>query len=175
MERSTDMTISVDSFIYESLVKGNIIKTIGNDEYQTIAPAKLILQKEKMRCVYFDHTEPDAMIKLLCDTTSSAPSGIDLMPDVNISQKSFDESAYSLGQQAGALKVRNFLFTTNNYAATLFVNDLIRTSKNVNTMEHVVKKLKRVFVFNHLTPPGALRIQPENVFPHSLLSVLHSA
>ena len=136
MERSTDMTISVDSFIYESLVKGNIIKTIGNDEYQTIAPAKLILQKEKMRCVYFDHTEPDAMIKLLCDTTSSAPSGIDLMPDVNISQKSFDESAYSLGQQAGALKVRNFLFTTNNYAATLFVNDLIRTSKNVNTMEH---------------------------------------
>ena len=135
MERSEDMLISVESILHESLVKNNIIKPIGNSEYQTINPTGLIFQKNKMRCVYFDHTEPDAMIKLLCETNTNTPSGVELMPDVNISQRTFDESAYNLGQQTGALKVRNFLFTTNNYAATLFVNDLIRTSKNVDTGE----------------------------------------
>lgn len=135
MERTKEMTISIESILHESLVKNHIIKPIGSDEYQTISPANLVFQKEKMRCVYFDHTEPDAMIKLLCEANSTQPSGVELMPDINISQKSFDESAYSLGQQTGPLKVRNFLFTTNNYAATLFVNDLIRTSKSVNIKE----------------------------------------
>lgn len=140
MQRTKDMTISVESILYESLVKNGIIKPIGNNEYQTIDPFGLVFQKDKMRCIYFDHTEPDAMIKLLCETNTNTPSSVELMPDVNMSQKTFDESAYNLGQQAGALKVRNFLFTTNNYAATLFVNDLIRTSKNVDTTEPEYQK-----------------------------------
>lgn len=175
MQRSEDMTISVESILYESLVKNNIIKPIGNNEYQTINPFGLIFQKNKMRCIYFDHLESDAMIKLLCETNSNTPSSVELMPDVNISQRTFDESAYNLEQQSGALKVRNFLFTTNNYAATLFVNDLIRTSKNVDTKEsgyqgYLNSQINQIIKFYSGTQSIEYRSAWVNVFTLILLT-----
>lgn len=175
MQKTKDMTISVESILYESLVKNGIIKPIGNNEYQTIDPFGLVFQKDKMRCIYFDHTEPDAMIKLLCETNNNTPSSVELMPDVNMSQKTFDESAYNLGQQVGALKVRNFLFTTNNYAATIFVNDLIRTSKNVDTteleyQEYLNSQINQIIKFYSGTQSIEYRSAWVNVFTLILLT-----
>lgn len=152
IEPTEELEITLDSILYETLVKNNIIKPVGDNEYQTIIPTKLPLQKDKIRCIFFDHQESEAMLKLLCETATNKPSGIELMPDINNSQGSFDECAYTLGQQSGTLKVRNFLFQTNNYAATLFVNDLIRTSKSVDVedgeyKEHIGKQIEQILKF----------------------------
>ena len=152
IEPSTEMKISVEGILNETLVKTSIIKAIGNEEYQTLIPARLTLQKDKVRCIVFDHRESEAMIKLLCETAIKNPSGVELMPDINDSQRTFDECAYTLGQQSGTLKVRNFLFETNNYAATLFVNDLIRTSKSVDVKDeeyqgYIERQIKQILKF----------------------------
>ena len=95
------------------------------------------MQKDKIRCIYFDHSESDAMIKLLYEAgkiTASMSEGF-LMPDIDPYAKDFDEYAYSAGHISGALKVRDFLFVKNNYSAALRLNDLIRASKGVDISE----------------------------------------
>lgn len=142
VDKPQDCEISVTSILHETLVKKEIIKPKVEKEYSVLipntAPNYLTLQGDKIRCLYFDHSEPDALIKLLCETSNikaSMSEGM-LMPDIGSSERSFDEQAYSLGEKAGALKVRSFLFSSNNYEATLFINDLIRASKNIDVTEN---------------------------------------
>lgn len=175
MEPTVEMEPTVDSILHETLVKNNIIKPVGKNEYQTLIPTKLPLQKDKVRCILFDHQESDAMIKLLCETTITKPSGITLMPDISDSQRTFDECAYTLGQQSGTLKVRNFLFETNNYSATLFVNDLIRTSKSVDVkdeeyQEYIEKQIKQILKFYSGTRGIEYRSAWVNVFTLILIN-----
>lgn len=134
IDKTDDMEISPTSIIEKTLIKHDIVESRGNS-YRLLAPkGELSLQKGKIRCIYFDHNEPDAMIKLLCESSNLKPSMSDgfLMPDIDLAAKNFDDSAYSIGQDSGTIKVRNFLFSANNYKASLFLNDLIRASKNVN-------------------------------------------
>lgn len=145
-DKPSDFEMSVTSILHETLVRKEIIKPKNEKEYSVLFPRKaphcLTLQSEKIRCIYFNHNEPDALIKILCEASNikaSMSEGM-LMPDVDFSERSFDEQAYSLGERSGALKVRNFLFSSNNYEAILFVNDLIRTSKNVDIHESEHRK-----------------------------------
>ena len=141
IDKPLDAEMSVTSILHETLVRREIIKPKGPKEYSVLipntAPNFLTLQSDKIRCVYFNHNEPDALIKLLCEASNIKASMSEgtLMPDIGFSERSFDEQAYSLGENAGALKVRSFLFSSNNYEATLFINDLIRASKNVDINE----------------------------------------
>lgn len=154
INKSDDVEISSASIIEKTLIKNDIIESKGNSYRILIPKGELSLQKGKIRCIYFDHNEPDAMIKLLCESCDLRPSLSDgfLMPDINLSQKNFDDSAYSIGQDSGTLKVRNFLFSTNNYGASLFLNDLIRASKNVSVNEkshfqYIEKQLNQIMRF----------------------------
>ena len=132
VDKPQDCEITVTSILHETLVRKEIIKPKGSKEYSVLipntAPNYLTLQANKIRCLYFDHNEPDALINLLCEASNikvSMSEGMQ-MPDIGFSERSFDEQAYSLGERAGSLKVRDFLFSSNNYEATLFINDLIR-------------------------------------------------
>lgn len=142
VEKPQDCEITVTSILYETLVRKGIIKPKGQKEYSVLIPNTtpnyLTLQSDKIRCLFFDHSEPDALLKLLCEASkikASMSEGM-LMPDIGSSERSFDKQAYSLGEKVGALKVRSFLFSSNNYEATLFINDLIRASKNVDVTEN---------------------------------------
>lgn len=151
VDRLPDMDINVASIMQEAFVKNGLLNLKSDTEYIMLIPKGLSLQKDKIRCVYFDHLEPDAMIKLLCEVSNIKPSVndgeyIEFMPDIDISVRTFDECAYSLGAQNGAIKVRDFLFSTNNYLATLFITDLIRASKNVD----IDKADHRNFIQNQL-------------------------
>jgi Reverse transcriptase (RNA-dependent DNA polymerase). len=171
VDKTPDMEISVDNILKKTLVENKIVEPKTNDEYKVLVSNGLKLQSSKIRCIYFDHNEPDALIKLLCEASNLKPSMSDgtLMPDIDISEKSFDEQAYSLGQQDGALKVRNFLFSTNNYQATLFINDLIRSSKNVDVGEekhrkYIAEQLKQILRFYNSSQAIEYRSAWINVF-----------
>ena len=158
VDKPQDCEITVTSILHETLVRKEIIKPKGAKEYSVLipntAPNYLTLQANKIRCLYFDHNEPDALINLLCEASNikaSMSEGIQ-MPDIGFSERSFDEQAYSLGEKAGSLKVRNFLFSSNNYEATLFINDLIRASKNVDVndskhREYMVEQISQILKF----------------------------
>lgn len=145
VDKPQNSEISIGSILDETLIRTEILKPKEKKETQEYlvlipdtAPNYLTLQGNKIRCLYFDHNEPDALIHLLCEAsniTASMNEGVQ-MPDIEFSERSFDEQAYSLGENAGALKVRSFLFSSNNYEATLFINDLIRASKNVDVSEN---------------------------------------
>lgn len=135
IERTDDIILSIESIMYETFIRNGIMKPIDTNEYQLLIPNGLRLQQNKIKCINFNHLESDAMIKLLDESSDLKPSGIDLMPDIISTQKSFDQCAYRIGTQDGALKVRSFSCSTSNYSATLFLNDLIRTSKNIELME----------------------------------------
>ena len=158
VDKPQDCEITVTSILHETLVRKKIIKSKGSKEYSVLvpntAPNYLTLQADKIRCLYFDHNEPDALINLLCEASNiraSMSEGIQ-MPDIGFSERSFDEQAYSLGVNAGSLKVRDFLFSSNNYEATLFINDLIRASKNVDVSDikhqkYIVEQIIQIFKF----------------------------
>lgn len=158
VDKPQDCEITVTSILHETLVRKEIIKPKGSKEYSVLipntAPNYLTLQANKIRCLYFDHNEPDALINLLCEASNikaSMSEGMQ-MPDIGFSERSFDEQAYSLGEKAGSLKVRDFLFSSNNYEATLFINDLIRASKNVDVSdskhrEFMVEQIGQILKF----------------------------
>ena len=177
VDKTTEMDISRDYIIEKLLVKTDIIET-RKDSYHILKPnGDLWLQKEKIRCIYFDHTQPDAMIKLLCEASNLKPSMSDgfFMPEINLSEKTFDECAYSIGQNNGTLKIRNFLFATNNYQASLFLNDLIRASKNVNVAEkqhreYMEQQLEQILRFYSFQQAIEFRSAWINVFCLTLVN-----
>lgn len=177
IDKTANMEISLTNIIEKTFIKKDIIES-RKDSYHILIPnGNLSLQKDKIRCIYFDHNEPDAMIKLLCDASNLKPSMSDgfLMPDIDLSEKNFDECAYSIGQGTGTLKVRNFLFATNNYGASLFLNDLIRASKNVNIHEvehyiYIERQLKQILRFYSAQQAIEYRSAWINVFNLILLN-----
>lgn len=173
--------MTVTSILHKTLVKCEIIEPKDSKEYNVLipntAPHFLTLQSEKIRCIYFDHNEPDALIKLLCEASNIKASMSEgtLMPDIGFSERSFDEQAYSLGERAGALKVRSFLFSSNNYEATLFINDLIRASKNVDINEskhraYIEEQLTQILKFYNARQAIEYRSAWINVFSLILIN-----
>ena len=171
IDKTEDMEISVPNIIEKVFVKNDILET-RNDSYRILVPkSSLMLQKDKIRCIYFNHTEPDAMIKLLTEASDLKPSMSDgfLMPDVDLSGKDFDRYAYSIDQGGGTIKIRNFLFSTNNYGASLFLNDLLRASKNVNVLEdshsaYIQQQLDQILKFYISTQAIEYRSAWTNIF-----------
>ena len=159
IDKPPGVIIEIESILKESLIKKEILTHIDDENYKILLPSgnstgSMVLQKEKIKCVCFDHDEPDALIRLLneaADIKASMSEG-NLMPDIEFSEKSFHQQAYSLGDEVGVLKIRNLLFSSNNYAATLFLNSLIRSSKNVDTEEtahwrYINLQLKQILQF----------------------------
>lgn len=150
--------ISQTGILYETLVRQGLISSKHGKSYRLlipdIAPHYLILQSNKIKCVSFDHTEPDALIKLLKEAShinASMSEGM-LMPDVELSEKSFNLHAYSVGDETGVLKIRDIFFTANSYSASIYLNDLLRISKNVDTTEqkfcsYINKQLEQILQF----------------------------
>ena len=184
VDKPQDCEITVTSILYETLVRKEIIKPKGSKEYSVLvpntAPNYLTLQADKIRCLYFDHNEPDALINLLCEASNiraSMSEGIQ-MPDIGFSERSFDEQAYSLGEKAGSLKVRDFLFSSNNYEATLFINDLIRASKNVDVSDikhqkYIVEQIIQILKFYNGRQAVEYRSAWINVFSLILINDQH--
>lgn len=180
-DKPHDSEMTVTSILHKILVKCGIIEPRGSKEYNILfpntAPHFLTLQSEKIRCIYFNHNEPDALIKLLCEASNIKASMSDgtLMPDIDFSEHSFDEHAYSLGKKAGALKVRDFLFSSNNYEAILFINDLIRASKNVdineqNHRDYIEEQLAQILKFYNASQAIEYRSAWINVFSLILIN-----
>lgn len=66
--------MTVTSILHKTLVKCKIIEPKNLKEYNVLipntSPHYLTLQSEKIRCIYFDHNEPDALIKSLCEASN---------------------------------------------------------------------------------------------------------
>lgn len=181
VDKPPDCETSVTSILHEILVKREIIKPKKQKEYSVLipntAPNYLTLQGDKIRCVYFNHREADALIKLLCEAShikASMREGM-RMPDIVFTERSFDEQAYSLGEKAGALKVRSFLFSANSYEAILFINDLIRASKNVDVKErkhrdYIDEQLRQILKFYNARQAVEYRSAWMNVFSLILIN-----
>ncbi|MBR6429103.1 MAG: hypothetical protein IKS43_05560 [Clostridia bacterium] len=133
--------MTIRDIIHNTLVNKGILveKKTNKGEYYIVSGKaytnNLVLQKDKIRCIVLDHNEPDALVNLLCKFNKIHPSMTDgtLMPEIELSKLSFSDAAYSLGEQKGALKVRSVLFSSNNYEASVFINTLIKTCKNIDT------------------------------------------
>ena len=153
IKNSIEFQTGRDSIIKEYLVDNNILKPEKNTYVLVDSSGGLKLQKEKIRCIFFDHKESEAMIKLLCNEIDLTPSASDyLLPDLDISKKEFYEAAYSIGQNQGTLKVRDFLFAKNSFGASVFLNKLIQVSKNVNIndsehKEYIRKQLEQIISY----------------------------
>ena len=141
LDRPVLKGMTIRDIIHNTLVnKGILAETKTNKGEYCIVSGKaytnnLVLQKEKIRCIVLDHNEPDALVNLLCKFNKIHPSMTDgtLMPEIELSKLSFSDAAYSLGEQKGALKVRSVLLSSNNYEASVFINTLIKSCKNINT------------------------------------------
>ena len=173
--------LNITDILSETLVKNGIISQKNEREYNIQIPRNgtnpLTLQSDKIRCIYLDHNEPDALLKLICEASEIKASMSEnaLMPDVVISEHSFDQHAYSLGERFGALKIRDFLFSSNNYEATIFINNLIRISKNVDTQEpnhkkYISEQLTQIIKFYNASQGIEYRSAWTNVFALALIN-----
>lgn len=154
IDKSDNMSISKDYILEKTFVITGIFESI-DESYRIISQEKnLILQKNKIKCICFNHEESDTMLKLLCEASDMKPSMSDgfLLPDIDLSNRDFDSSAHTISIGNGTLKVRDFEISTNNYTASLFLNDLIRASKNVDVKEekhskYIEKQIKQILRF----------------------------
>ena len=129
--------INVEDILTRALVNKGILKK-GKGIYTVIVPNNpkhpLALQRGKIRCIYFDHKEPDVLIDLIwkeCNIKASMHDATSEF-DLEFSDQTFNEKAYSLEANASPFKVRNFLFSPNDYEASLFISSLIKGSKNTD-------------------------------------------
>ena len=180
-DKPSTAEVSVTSILYETLEVNGIIKPKTSGSYCLLfpdnSPNYLTLQSDKIRCIYFNHEEPDALIKLLCEASKIKPSMAEgsLMPDIGFAECSFDEQAYSIDNNVGALKVRNFLYSPNNYEAILFINNLISVSKNVDIKEaghknYIEKQLDQILKFYNARQAIEYRSAWINIFTLILIN-----
>ena len=128
VDKTAEMDISRDYIIEKLLVKTDIIET-RKDSYHILKPnGDLWLQKEKIRCIYFDHNHPDAMIKLLCEASNLKPSMSDgfFMPEINLSEKT--------------KKVYNILGDYPDVVANFLVNGILNNTKNNAKIEWLTNR-----------------------------------
>jgi hypothetical protein len=85
----------------------------------------LRLQKEKVNCFFFKQGTPNILLKIYEEKININSSEANLLPDVEILEKSFTNGAYDLPSISGSNKISDFRFLqSDNYSATRFVNGL---------------------------------------------------
>lgn len=116
---------SQQQFIEKHLIQTSLITPDGDQNYRIIAYLNLRLQKEKVNCFFFKQDIPNVLLKIYEEKIRVNSSEANLLPDVEIIEKSFNNGAYDLPSISGSNKISDFRFLqSDNYSATRFVNGL---------------------------------------------------
>ncbi len=126
--------LSVEEFIFQLLVRNEIIKTKNKmGEYELIKDSSIKLQEEKVNCFYFEKGKDNILIDVYYKNIKKNSSEANLLPDMDVLNESFNNVAYSLRKTDNTGKLRNLEFMgSDNYNATMFINGLKSILKNTS-------------------------------------------
>jgi hypothetical protein len=86
---------SQQQFIEKHLIQTSLITPDGDQNYRIIAYPNLRLQKEKVNCFFFKQDIPNVLLKIYEEKIRVNSSEANLLPDVEIIEKSFNNGAYA--------------------------------------------------------------------------------
>ncbi|WP_270206175.1 reverse transcriptase domain-containing protein, partial [Clostridium butyricum] len=141
---------SVDEYIHKYLVETKIVSNSDRKGiYKFLQYKNVRIQKEKVNCFYFEKGVKDILVEIYDKSIRTNSSEANMLPDIDLLNKSFNSRAYDINTSDGSSKIRNLEFMkSNNYNATLFVNGLKRLIKNTKfEMSEIEKYLDEILEF----------------------------
>lgn len=134
-------TISKDdtneSIIAENLVESGLL-SYSDDDYCIKGCKNLMIQSEKIKVIYIDHTESKAIIDIYNDTIRIIPSQMDPIPDYKLDLSDFDENVYSVENFGKESKLRDIgQLGIDSYKVGRYFSLLVYKHVNINSYDDI--------------------------------------
>ncbi len=123
-----------DDIISKYFINNGLIYKIGNNSELSFAKfTNIKIQKEKVNCFYFPKNEKNILFDIYSQAIEMNSSEANLLPDINVIDSSFTQSAYNIDNLQFSKKIREIgILKNNSYNATRFINSLLKIIKNTN-------------------------------------------
>lgn len=124
--------VSKSDLIQYFLVNKNIVSSSGKNDFKLVLHPTIKLQSQKIECFIFKQGIPNILLNIYKEQIQKNSSEANLLPDIDsLNTSSFIGNAYTLLSNSGSIKIRDIKFLqSDNYNATLFINNLKRVLKN---------------------------------------------
>lgn len=137
-ETTIDSETIVDKILQEN---GIVNSKKKNGEYELVLRPTLKLQSEKINCFYFEKGKDNVLVDVYYKQIKKNSSEVNLLPDVDLLNESFNSNAYAMNSSDDTGKIRNLEFLeSDNYRATIFINGLKKVLKNTSYDKKDIEK-----------------------------------
>ena len=126
-----------DDFKQKFMIESGITTPSGGNNLKFIVYPNLKLQKDKINFLFFEKSMKDnILLEIYNNQIRVNSSEANLLPDMELLNESFNDSAYIITNLDKSNKIRDLGFMEgNNYRATMFINGLIRLLKNTSSYD----------------------------------------
>lgn len=150
---SLDPNDKVDNIIKDKLIKNSILLTKTSNESQLFNHPELIVQDEKVKLIYIDHSESRAILDVYNDTIKIVPSQTQPIPEWDFNFKDFEESVYSFEKFTQSSKIRDLGdISLDPYKIGRYFSHLVSKFINIDIdnftkkqVENQIKKMNQFF------------------------------
>ena len=132
---------SSDDIINKYLINTGLVVKSGAQNLKFSGYTNIHIQKDKVNCFCFPKNQKTILLDIYADTIHMNSSEANLLPDTDVLNSSFTNTAYNVQNLDISNKIRELGFLrNNNYNATRFVNALLRLVKNTHISKNVMDK-----------------------------------
>ena len=122
---------SSDDIINKYLINTGLVVKSGALDLKFFGYSNIHIQKDKVNCFFFPQNQKTILLDIYAETIHINSSEANLLPDIDVLNSSFTNTAYNVQNLDISNKIRELGFLrNNNYNATRFVNALLRLVKN---------------------------------------------
>ena len=126
-----------DGYIQELFIENNILLQLKNDTFRFVDFPNLKLQAQKMNFIYFPRSKSNILLDIYKKKIKINASTVNLLPDIDLLNNSFNDEAYKLGDFEKSHKVQDFHFLdSDNYHAVRFIKGLTKLIQNTNATKN---------------------------------------
>lgn len=139
---------NTQSIIENELIRKEIIIPSENNNLSFYNYKNLKIQKDKINVFFFQKNQKDILLDVYDKKIRINSSEANLLPDIGILNKSFNNAAYNIENLEVSNKISDLGFLkSNNYKATKFINGLKKVIKNTNKLNDINIYLDEIISF----------------------------
>lgn len=141
LETDTINETSSDDVINKYLINTGLVAISGAQDLKFYGYSNIRIQKDKVNCFFFPQNQKTILLDIYAETIHMNSSEANLLPDTDVLNSSFTNTAYNVQNLDISNKIRELGFLrNNNYNATRFVNALLRLVKNTHVSNDVMNQ-----------------------------------
>lgn len=169
-----------ESILEELLILNNIVSRTDSKDYCLPEYNELLIQKEKLKLIYFERKKCSALLAQL-RKTKIIPSQMNIIPSTHVKIDDFEEVAYALNNFSIETKIRDIgKLEINKFKLSLYMSELVRGSRfnasNISQNNRTHKPDEKIKIINFFSSSNAIEysIHWINALYYILLTSNHS-